>query len=746
MVKQQVAGLGVTVEPQRGPIPCRRKRCSPDLRCQLGVDAAPERGQGLLGLAVINGQRAAAEEVVLPWPWPASRVDLVQGGQEVRQVGRELRHVSNRFPVSHGIAVDPLVHRPRPRETAPGFARSQQHRDGQRQLPGQHWQPALLLLDRFDVVLRTRQPDGHRVTKPERGIVPAVDVNRADGQASPRRELARHQPRNQASCDIRLTHRGIVAPPAVIEPRNNDRDSGGPVERKARHRYRRGVTRRGWSVDQDVGHRRFLDHAPDLRPLPDGTLFDRIGGQATVDRLVDSLYDRFEADAVLRPFFGRHLVNGRDRQKRFFAEWLGGPPRYSESAWGSLYRHHEDLPITGAVAERWLGYLRGALSDAVPAGSDAADILERARAIALALVNSEEEPAGRTPGASRHRSQRIASCGVGARTVKQAALLAERGKVDELATLVAEIPDAVERAPFAARLLQSATLAGRVEVVEWLLDHGADANSPAPLPVRVIGGALELVFFVTPLCATRMTRRQEISALLLRRGAKEDVFTAAFLGDLPLVRRLLSERASLAQIPDPATDVLTITPIHHAVAGSQLPILRTLLDHTDEPVQTGSRALRAAAERGSAEMIELLLEHGADARAVGAGWWVLDRQIAPLLANAGASAGVGIDGEDSGDWVRISCTGNKGRKDNPAYVAALLRHGARVDQRYNGATPLHYVVKAGFVHTIRVLLEHGADADALDDRGRTPLDWLGQAAKTVDRDTVRDALRAASRG
>ena len=105
---------------------------------------------------------------------------------------------------------------------------------------------------------------------------------------------------------------------------------------------------------------------------------------------------------------------------------------------------------------------------------------------------------------------------------------------------------------------------------------------------------------------------------------------------------------------------------------------------------------------------------------------------------------VGIDGADSGDWVRISCTGNQGRKDNPAFVAALLRYGGRVDQRYNGATPLHYVVKAGFVQSIQVLLDHGADADAFDDRGRTPLDWLGQAAKTVDKDAVRVALKRAS--
>ena len=103
-------------------------------------------------------------------------------------------------------------------------------------------------------------------------------------------------------------------------------------------------------------------------------------------------------------------------------------------------------------------------------------------------------------------------------------------------------------------------------------------------------------------------------------------------------------------------------------------------------------------------------------------------RVAPRLAAAGASAGVGISGEESDDWVRISCTGNKGREDDPAFVAALLRCGARVDQRYNGATPLHFVVKAGFVQTIQVLLEHGASREALDNRGRTPFVWLEQAA------------------
>src|SRR5579884_1442412 len=178
-------------------------------------------------------------------------------------------------------------------------------------------------------------------------------------------------------------------------------------------------------VEAGVDHRRFLDPVPALRPVPDGALFDRIGGQATVNRLVDSLYDRFAADAVIRPFFGRDLTAGRTRQKRFFAEWLGGPQSYSESAWGGLYQHHEDLAISQAVAERWLDHLRAALNDALADEADAAVIWDRARTVAAVLVNSGAEPAGPAAKGSQHRSAQIASCGVGARTMKQAVLLAE---------------------------------------------------------------------------------------------------------------------------------------------------------------------------------------------------------------------------------------------------------------------------------------------------------------------------------
>jgi ankyrin repeat protein len=60
------------------------------------------------------------------------------------------------------------------------------------------------------------------------------------------------------------------------------------------------------------------------------------------------------------------------------------------------------------------------------------------------------------------------------------------------------------------------------------------------------------------------------------------------------------------------------------------------------------------------------------------------------------------------------------------------------------ATALHYAAKAGFVKTIEVLLDHGADPAARDDNGLTALDWLERAVPSVDRQSVARLLQRRS--
>src|SRR5262249_13066328 len=222
-------------------------------------------------------------------------------------------------------------------------------------------------------------------------------------------------------------------------------------------------------------------------------------------------------------------------------------------------------------------------------------------------------------------------------------------------------------------------------------------------------------------------------------------------GDLASLAQMIAADPSLAQAADPAVDILGITPVDHSVAGGQASALRLILDHIAQPFPDYSRALRGAAAQGSVAMVEPLLAHGADATRIGVGRWVLHPELAPLLASQGAAI------DSSGSWIGASCTGNQGRKDDPEYVRALLRHGARATDRRTSdaegttgvralnATALHYAARAGFLRTIEVLIEHGADPGARDRHGRTPLDWLAQAAPSVQSAAVRDLLTPGQR-
>jgi ankyrin repeat protein/truncated hemoglobin YjbI len=452
--------------------------------------------------------------------------------------------------------------------------------------------------------------------------------------------------------------------------------------------------------------------------------------------LVDGLYDRIENDPALRLMFGRDLTAGRRAQKRFFTEWLGGADSYSSTTDLPLNHRHDLLPITRELASKWLAHFRGALDIVVADADTRCLIYEKIQALGLALVN-EGKPH------TALRSQPHGTC-LRYKPAVESLELARRGNAAGLRELLARAPDVLASTPHAARLLHLAVFTGRALVVELLLEKGVDVDKPSPISLAR-SRDFETLIFVTPLCAARLKRRKDIEILLLSGGAKEDLFTHAFLGDLGSLQKALAHEPWSAQASDPAVDALNITPIHHAVAGGRVEALRAVLAavlDAKESLRGANRALRMAVAHDSVEMVAMLLEHGADATTIGAGRWVMHPEMAQILSRAGASV------DRSGNWIQLSCTGNQGRKDDPEYVAGLLRHGARVDDRRETvqmtdggrATALHYAAKAGFVKTIEVLLDHGADPDFRDDNGLTPLDWIARASKSVDRDAVRRLL------
>jgi hemoglobin len=131
-------------------------------------------------------------------------------------------------------------------------------------------------------------------------------------------------------------------------------------------------------------------NAPGEAPVR--SLFERIGGRATVERIVDDFYARIEADPDMRPLFPADMGPGREKQKLFMEQWLGGEPRYSESfGHPRLRRRHFPFAIEERHAGRWLHHMTSAMRAAGVSDSDIAEILAGLGPLAHHMVNAGED-------------------------------------------------------------------------------------------------------------------------------------------------------------------------------------------------------------------------------------------------------------------------------------------------------------------------------------------------------------------
>lgn len=223
----------------------------------------------------------------------------------------------------------------------------------------------------------------------------------------------------------------------------------------------------------------------------------------------------------------------------------------------------------------------------------------------------------------------------------------------------------------------------------------------------------------------------------------EGLFDACARGDLPAVTDFLSGDPSLARARHGGT-----TPLHLAVKHPA--VIRLLLEHGADPDarEEGDHAtpLHGAAGHGSIESVRALLDAGADPQGEGdlhhmdvIGWATVfadaRRDVVELLLSRGARHHI-FSAIAMGDPELV----RQVVRDNPA---TLRRRLSRFEQ---DQTALHYVVAPadGLVggtfrtgdhyRTLQVLIELGADLEARDAKGRTP---LALAMLKGDREAMR---------
>jgi hemoglobin len=99
------------------------------------------------------------------------------------------------------------------------------------------------------------------------------------------------------------------------------------------------------------------------------SMFERVGGAVTIDRLVEAFYSRMEELPEARTIRAMHppdLGSVKNVLKRYLSEWTGGPKLYSpEKGHPRLRQRHMGFAIGNAERDAWLKCMRGALAETV---------------------------------------------------------------------------------------------------------------------------------------------------------------------------------------------------------------------------------------------------------------------------------------------------------------------------------------------------------------------------------------------
>jgi len=122
------------------------------------------------------------------------------------------------------------------------------------------------------------------------------------------------------------------------------------------------------------------------------TIYEEIGGQETIDKLVNAFYPRVYADPDLSPIFKGDMKEIMRKQRMFLSQFTGGPALYSEEFGPPAMRaRHLPHEVTPKRAKCWLRCMGEAFHeiglDKLPAGQF---FYERLTQVAGIMVNTPD--------------------------------------------------------------------------------------------------------------------------------------------------------------------------------------------------------------------------------------------------------------------------------------------------------------------------------------------------------------------
>lgn len=122
------------------------------------------------------------------------------------------------------------------------------------------------------------------------------------------------------------------------------------------------------------------------------SVYERVGGQAFFDALVDRFYEGVEADPELLALYPDRddLAGARRRLALFLGQYWGGPTTYSEvRGHPRLFMRHTPFAIDSPARDRWLAAMRAAVASMEPPADVAAQLLRYFDMAADAMRNRD---------------------------------------------------------------------------------------------------------------------------------------------------------------------------------------------------------------------------------------------------------------------------------------------------------------------------------------------------------------------
>jgi ankyrin repeat protein len=288
-----------------------------------------------------------------------------------------------------------------------------------------------------------------------------------------------------------------------------------------------------------------------------------------------------------------------------------------------------------------------------------------------------------------------------------------RSKVNNWQRQITAEPRAIYRPAGGLTPLLYAAREGCVDCAKYLAEGGADLNladpeQVSPLLLSVLNGHFDLAAYLIQKGANpgkwdwygRTPLYAAVDLNTLPRGGRPDQPSLDTTTSLQIIERLLAAGAN----PNPQ---LKLAPPFRNIGNDR---------GLDGLLTIGATPLLRAAKALDAPAIKVLLDKGANLSLSNT------RGVTPVMAAAGLGS---VDADTRGFYLTDDV-----QQRSIESLKLLLAAGADINAKdgQRGLTPLHEAARWGWNDVVRFLVEHGANLQAKDNRGMTPVDSaLGRA-------------------